>query len=227
MNLNDIKYATASGTSELLPGEIGGASVRAIALAKGDSFTEPQKESATVIIVCSGGVIINSTLCDGRGLFAFAPDTRVEVNALNDSLLLCVNYGSARSDSLPYFIRYNDAIRYKEDCKSEKTVNRMLLPEGLIPNLAIGSVETSGPDAVAAHEHPFCDQLFFSFEENDMEVLIEDLSVSMNGNVLLHIPLGSSHGITVPSGGYAHYLWIDFVVDSRGVEYIKSAHKTI
>lgn len=238
MRLEDIKRESLAdrlvgadgGVTELLPGEISGVTVRAFELSEGSTYTELPKNGATVIIVCRGGVVINGILCDGRGLFAFAEETQIDLKATKSSLLLYISFLASpprKTSPSPYFIRYDDAVCYKEDCKSEKTVSRMLLPEGLIQNLAIGSVETSGPDAVAAHEHPFCDQLFFSFEENKMNVEIEDLSVPMEGNVLLHIPLGSSHGVDVPKSGYAHYLWIDFIVDSRGIEYMKTAHKTI
>ena len=212
---------------ELLKGEISGAAVSAIRLAQGSVYTNPPKDTATVFVVFKGSVKINDIICDGRGLFAFAPKTALESSAKENTLLLCIAYGAASNERLSHFIRYDDAPRYKEACKSEKTVNRMLLSEGLIPDLAIGSVETSGPDAVAAHDHPFCDQLFISFEENAMYLEIEGVSLPMGGNEIVHIPLGSKHGVRVPDGGYAHYVWIDFVIDAKGKEYLRTAHEML
>lgn len=225
-----IAIQAANVTSKLLPDEIDGASTFVYKLKSGERTASVSSSwTVKIFVLCSGHANIGGISCDGRGIFAFQSDTEITVEAISDITLLEIEFKAEKpkSDALPYFTSYGDAPRYKEDCKSEKTVNRMLMPEGLIPGIAIGSVETYGKDRIEKHTHPFCDQLFFSFEENDMEVMIDDDSVHMGGNMILHIPIGSSHGVSVSDGGCAHYLWIDFVIDERGAEYISSAHKMI
>ena len=230
-----IKFAAApsSGTAELLAGEISGASVISHGLRCGELITLPSDERAVpIILICRGHAEINGISCDGRGVLAFSPGTEINVRVVSDCVIIEIRYVINEGESLspgklPYFVRYGEAVRYREDCKSEKTVSRMLLSEGIIPGIALGSVETYGKDAVEPHRHPYCDQLFFSFEENDMEVLIDGSRVHMGGNMLLHIPLGSTHGVDVREGGCAHYVWIDFIIDERGIEYMNSAHEKI
>ena len=101
----------------------------------------------------------------------------------------------------------------------------MLLEPRIVPNLAVGSVETYGKDRVDAHEHPDVEQLFFGFSENDMHLLIDGELTYMGGNTLVHIPLASLHGVEVSDGGCAHYVWIDYIINERGLEYMDAAHE--
>ena len=230
----EIRYAVADGCGSLrlLDGEIIGACSSIHNLKEGESVTATtSNRAARIFVVCRGQVEINGIPCNGRGVYAFV-DSNIFITSISDSTVLEIQKllnmdEKPHTDRLPYFIRYGDAVRYKEDCKSEKTVSRMLLEEGLIPGVALGSVETYGKDSIGIHSHPFCDQLFFSFEENDMDVLIDGAKVHMGGNTLLHIPLGSSHGVDIPDRGCAHYVWIDFIIDERGIEYMSSAHQKI
>ncbi|MFH0920471.1 MAG: cupin domain-containing protein [Fibrobacterota bacterium] len=126
---------------------------------------------------------------------------------------------------LPYFIRYADCRTYREAIKSEKTVNRTLVPEKIIPRFCMGSVETAGPDAVGAHRHPMLEQLFFGLKDNLCDVTADAKAVSFGEFVLLHVPSGSEHGVRVNTGCKLHYLWLDFFKDREGVEWIAKMHK--
>ena len=109
---------------------------------------------------------------------------------------------------------YRNSKQYRDRNKSDKTISRSCIDQRRIPRFALGSVETYGIDAVKSHDHPMLDQFFFSFDENEMDVLIDYEAVPMKGNELLYIPLGSIHGVDVRAGQHCHYLWIDFYPDN-------------
>jgi hypothetical protein len=232
MEKPNVKFQRMNGSCELLSGEIKGASTFTHELSASREISLSSINEARIFIVCRGSAEINGMKRSGRALFAFASGEKIVVRAVQDTLLLEIRWKlldgeSVKADTLPCSLAYDDAVRYKEECKSEKTTSRMLLPEGIIPRIAIGSVETYGLDRIEKHEHPFCDQLFFSFAENDMNIMIDDFEVHMGGDTLLHIPLASSHGVRVSESGAAHYIWIDFIIDPRGIEYMHSAHEEI
>ena len=52
---------------------------------------------------------------------------------------------------IPFFVRYSECEAYAETIKSAKTVSRTIVPAKTIPGFCMGSVESSGPDEVAAH----------------------------------------------------------------------------
>lgn len=95
-----------------------------------------------------------------------------------------------------------------------------------MPRLALGTVRAPGPDKVGAHEHPMLDQLFLGFANNNIVVHADGSSAPLGEFELLHIPLGSSHGVTVDENNMMYYLWMDFFVDREGQEWLKT-HKPI
>jgi hypothetical protein len=115
----------------------------------------------------------------------------------------------------PHIQIYRNAKQYRDRNKSEKTISRSVIDQRIIPRFAFGSVETYGVDAIKSHDHPMLDQYFFSFPENEMDVLIDFEPIPMKGNELLYIPLGSMHGVDVKEGQHCHYLWIDFYPDNE------------
>lgn len=129
-----------------------------------------------------------------------------------------------RADSYPIFLSYSDCGTYRERIKSPKTVSRTLLAEHTFPRLCIGSVETTGDDAVAAHEHPMLEQLFFGLADNHCVVRADEAELTFGEGVLLHIPLGSSHGVEVRSPHKLHYIWIDLFRDREGMDWITQEH---
>ena len=93
-----------------------------------------------------------------------------------------------------------DCPAYTEDIKSSKTLNRMLLPEGLVPRFCMGSVKTEGPDEVAEHEHPMLDQLFFGLDGCRCTCHADGEEILLTENMMLHIPLGSKHSVSINPG---------------------------
>jgi quercetin dioxygenase-like cupin family protein len=124
----------------------------------------------------------------------------------------------------PCFISYSQCDEYKESIKSDKTVSRMLLPENLIPRFCMGSVETTGPDQIGEHDHPMLEQLFFGLRKNECTVKANGAEILFEENDLLHIPLGSLHGVEVTEGKFLHYIWIDYFRSQNEMKYISETH---
>lgn len=129
-----------------------------------------------------------------------------------------------KNEQTPYFITYSNCKKYKEAIKSPKTINRMLIPENIIPRFCMGSVETIGPDTVETHSHPMLEQLFFGLKKNDCIVIADKNETDFKENDLLHIPLGSEHGVKVEDGNIMNYIWLDFFRSQGEMSYIKDNH---
>jgi hypothetical protein len=125
-----------------------------------------------------------------------------------------------------FFTRFDDCEPYTEKIKSPNTVSRTVLPADIIPRVSLGTVEAPGPDEVGAHEHGMLDQLFLGLSDNDIVVHADGASAPLKAYSLLHIPLGSSHGVTVGENKKMYYLWMDFFLTKEGQEWLKT-HKPI
>lgn len=126
----------------------------------------------------------------------------------------------------PLVKAFQDCTPYGEAIKSPKTVSRTLLPENYVPRMAMGTVETTGPDAVAPHRHAMLEQLFLGLKGNAITVTADDARASLGEFMILHIPLGSFHGAQVEAGKKLHYVWMDFFADKAGQEWLKT-HKPL
>lgn len=119
---------------------------------------------------------------------------------------------------------YSDSPVYSEDIKSSKTISRTLLPGNIVPRISIGSVYTEGEDMVAEHTHPMLEQFFLSLEKNDSTILVDGEKTLFPQNTIVHIPLGSKHGVSVDTGKTLHYLWIDVFKDAGEMTYLEEHH---
>jgi aromatic ring-cleaving dioxygenase len=126
----------------------------------------------------------------------------------------------------PHVKRFSECPAYSEAIKSPKTVSRTLLPENYVPRMAVGTVETTGPDKVGAHRHPMLEQLFLGLKDNDITVIADDAKANLRPFSILHIPLGSDHGAEVAAGKKLYYVWMDFFAAKEGQEYLKM-HKPL
>ena len=124
-----------------------------------------------------------------------------------------------------YFKAVSECPTYKEDIKSDKTINRMILPEGLVPRFALGSVETEGPDEVGEHEHPMLDQVFLGLEDCKCYCYADGVEEILTENMMLHIPLGSKHYVKVKEGDKLAYIWMDFFLTIEGEKYMGEQHQ--
>jgi quercetin dioxygenase-like cupin family protein len=125
-----------------------------------------------------------------------------------------------------YFTKFSDCEPYTEKIKSPNTVSRTVLRADIVPRVSLGTVETKGPDAVGAHEHPMLEQLFLGLSGNDIVVHADGKTAELKEFSLLHIPLGSTHWATVGEGKKMYYMWMDFFLTKEGQEWLKT-HKPI
>ncbi len=147
---------------------------------------------------------------------------RIVWDITEEDIGLRADYGT----EFPLVQLYVNGIQYVDPNKSPKTISRMMIPHKIIPRFAIGSVESYGYDFVKPHSHPMLDQFFFSFPENNMSLIINGEYIPMDGNVMVHIPLGADHGVEVTGTDHLHYMWIDFLPDNEaGLRRLDERHK--
>jgi hypothetical protein len=132
----------------------------------------------------------------------------------------------AQNNDGPYIKRFIECIPYNEVIKSAKTVSRTLLPENVVPRMAAGTVETTGPDQVDRHKHPMLEQLFLGLESNNATFSAEDTQIAFPPLSILHVPSGSMHGCEVAAGNKLYYVWLDFFTTKEGQEWLKM-HKPV
>jgi hypothetical protein len=125
-----------------------------------------------------------------------------------------------------FFTKFEDCEPYTEKIKSPNTISRTVLPADIIPRVSLGTVEAPGPDEVGAHEHPMLDQLFLGLTNNDVVAHADDKSADFKDYSLLHIPIGSSHWVTVGENKKMYYMWMDFFLTKEGQEWLKT-HKPV
>jgi hypothetical protein len=70
------------------------------------------------------------------------------------------------------------------------------------------------------------EQLFLGLADNDVTVSADDAQVRFPAFAILHIPLGSNHGVDVAAGKKLRYVWMDFFVTREGQEWLKM-HKPV
>ena len=248
VKLSDIKMGTlnadftAMSAKELLPGEIPGAAVFHHSLPAGTSLHfHGQNELIRIFFLCSGEAAFcaeGKTFCyDKKAMFTAKPQSEIRIGAKKDTSLLEIRWEMNAQDLLdlasseyefPLSQAYEDAPQYRDFFKSETTISRAILKQAVIPRFAMGSVEAKADDLVGQHAHPLLDQFFFSFPENDMDLLIDCRICPMKGNTLLHIPLGSNHGVIARGSQRMHYLWIDCTppdLKDEAVAYLNDVHK--
>ena len=171
---------------------------------------------------------------DTRLTYVPASDADLTIVAETDVQILEIQWDIFPEDSemlaeyrteFPVRVPYQDSIQYVDRNKSPKTISRMMIPQRVIPRFSLGSVESYGYDLVKPHSHPMLDQFFFSFPENDMDVLIDGEHIPMGGNMILHIPLGADHGVEVTGDRHMHYRWMDFMPDNElALKRLDSSH---
>lgn len=248
VKLSDIKMVTLPeqtsfrSSQELLPGEIPGAGVVHHSLPAGSFLAYAgQTECIRIFFLCSGAARFSaagkSFFYSEKAMFTAKPESDVQIEAETDAVLLEIRWAMNESDladlaastaEFPLSEAYADSTQYRDFFKSETTISRSILKQSVIPRFAMGSVEARGDDLVGQHAHPLLDQFFFSFPENDMDLLIDCRICPMKGNTLLHIPLGSNHGVIARGQQYMHYLWIDCTPQSMkedAVAYLNEVHK--
>lgn len=228
----------------LLENEIQGVEVSLISLGPGNHYNQKAVRSYAVVLLVVDG---SGTLKTRGRAFPVATETiarapqgwswRIEAAQSTPLHLLRIRRELSQADlaefskfpqfqAEPLVKAFKDCTPYKEAIKSPKTTSRTLLPENYIPRMAMGTVETTGPDTVGAHRHPMLEQLFFGLRGNDITVTADQARARLGQFSILHIPLGSNHGAEVAEGNRLHYVWMDFFADKKGQEWLQM-HKPI
>lgn len=248
VKLSDIKMevlgqdTSVLSSHEMLPHEIAGAAVVDHTLPAGTVLQfAGQQDFIRIFFLCDGSVTFSAEGKEfayaEKAMFVAKPESDVKITAEGSSNLLEIRWDMNEQDledlrrspeSFPLSRAYADAPQYRDFFKSETTISRAILKQTVIPRFAMGSVEAKADDLVGQHAHPLLDQFFFSFPENDMDLLIDCRICPMKGNTLLHIPLGSNHGVIARGNQRMHYLWIDCTpqdLKDEAVAYLNDVHK--
>jgi hypothetical protein len=235
----DIADADAVSGKVVLPGEVRGVTIRHWIARGGKPLVlteEPGAVRVRVFLSGSATLLVGSRthVIDEIAVVVAARSSAAIVQPTSGSLeFLEIVHDLAPGDeeelerhpgTLPYFLRYSECGTYREDIKSAKTVSRTLVPPGIVPRIAFGSVQTTGPDLVGAHQHPMLEQFFFGLTTNDCHVRADNEEIEFSQSMLLHIPLGSLHSVRVGPGHALHYLWMDFFGRTEDTRYISRAH---
>ncbi len=236
---------TQAFSEVLLPGEIADTKVNHVILAGPFSQSEVlTKDHDNIFLFIKGKGILKA----GEEIYNIAPECialpiaygTITIQAVEGDTLHYLNIQKKLSQqdledikAFPeenrneiYFANFDDCEAYTEKIKSPNTVSRTVLPKDHVPRVAMGTVETIGPDEVGAHRHPMLDQLFLGLAGNDVIVHADDKSVHFPEFSILHIPIGSNHWVTVDEGKKMYYQWMDFFLTKKGEEWLKT-HKPV
>ncbi|MCU0784388.1 MAG: hypothetical protein MUF81_10160 [Verrucomicrobia bacterium] len=230
--------------ADILPRSIPGVTTKSISLVGPTTWTQSQgsDENFILLFLDGQGTLLanqNAYEIDGETI-ARAPlgwNLQVLVNAGKVLNLLCIRKEISADDKLeiakypannaaPWVRRYRECIPYHEAIKSAKTTSRTLLPKNYVPRVALGTVQTTGPDKVGLHEHPMLEQLFLGLRGNDITVHANEANAPLGEFQLLVIPHASMHGASVAEGKSLHYVWMDFFNDTSGQAWLDN-HKDI
>ncbi len=229
---NDEKVA-------MLPSSIPGADVFLYRMEVGKKLSfQPKENTAFIFLTIEGDFTFSAgsenVSVEGRYVFIPGFDQTADFEAKSTTRFLAIEWQIPKDQTgqwkntehtFPYVQEYITSTQYRDKNKSDKTISREMVRQRIVPGFCMGSVESYGYDKVAQHPHPMLDQFFFSFPENKIDVLIEDFKVEMEGDTLLHIPLGSNHGVEVHEGNHMHYMWIDFFLGQDGLDRLDRSHK--
>lgn len=249
IQVENLSTQLAPNTNEysktILANEISGVEVTQISITGDALKKEIQDDDFRNIYLFVKG---NGTVTANKEKFDIVPETVLVQNAIksvsinagkNDTLhFLKISSKLTEQDRLDlktfpkentqkiYFKKFIDCEAYTEPIKSPNTVSRTIFPNKYIPRIAMGTVQASGPDKVDPHEHAMLEQLFLGLADNDITVLADSAKTNLPEYSLLHIPLGSSHGVKVEQGKEMYYVWMDFFLDKKGEEWLKT-HNTV
>lgn len=231
-------------SKSILENEISGINVDHIALTSESAIIDLSREGYKTIYLFVKG---NGNIVAENTRYEIVPETIFLPNAIknitiktaeNDTLhylkissklttqdLIDLKEFPEKNTQNVYYAKFTDCEPYTEPIKSPNTISRTILPNKYIPRIAMGTVQTKGPDKVGAHAHPMLEQLFLGLSENNCTVYADDAKIDFPQYSVLHIPIGSSHSVSVEKDEVMYYVWMDFFLDKKGEEWLKT-HKT-
>jgi hypothetical protein len=229
---------------EVLPGEIKDVILHLVSIHGIGRHIEPANADHEIIwlfLKGRGTLRTQDATCEvagetiARAPFGWAWQIEVPPGEILHGLRICTKLSAddrlelkkfPQNNAASHVKKFSDCPAYCEAIKSSKTTSRTLLAENFVPRVALGTVETTGPDAVAAHRHPMLEQLFLGLQDNDITVTADAATARLGSFEILHIPLGSNHGAQVGQGKKLHYVWMDFFMTKEGQEWLKM-HKPV
>lgn len=238
-----MKLATNSKTysKTILENEIGGITVTQITLTGDEVKKEFQDDNYRDIYLFVKG---NGIVKANNKTFDIVPETVLVQNEINNISIIAAKNDTlhflkivselTEQDKLDlkefpkentqeiYFRKFTDCEAYTEPIKSPNTISRTIFPNKYIPRIAMGTVQAPGPDKVDPHEHAMLEQLFLGLSGNNVTVYADQAQVNLPSYSLLHIPLGSSHSVKVDQDKKMYYIWMDFFLDKKGEEWLKT-----
>lgn len=236
-----LQENTQQYSKSILENEITDIQVEHVAIPSKNTLIDSSKEGYKTIYLFvkgSGKVIAENTSYEVIPETIFLPNIVKNITiktATNDTLhYLKISSRLTAQDQLDlkefpatntqqvYYAKFRDCQSYSEPIKSPNTVSRTILPNKYIPRIAMGTVQTKGPDKVGAHEHPMLEQLFLGLSKNNCVVYADDAKVNFPQYAVLHIPLGSNHSVSVDKDEVMYYVWMDFFLDKKGEEWLKT-----
>ena len=237
VDYNDIKNKKSLS---VLPNEIKGVETEFLFFEANENATKvrvPLKQQYIYITLKGAGSITYNNeeiKVSDKSLFVPKPNTSFELACAQDSFFLIFKYELREEEiaeldtfQYPVHAQYEECEKYRDYFKSEKTTSRTLVHPFVLPRFSLGSVETTGIDRIEPHAHAMLDQYFFSFPDNDCTLLVDGESFPFGANNLLHIPLGSDHGIDAKEGDVVHYLWVDFFENQADQQFLVDVHTPV
>ena len=230
------------GTIPMLDGDIEGTHPAFHKLHKGSTKNVPScSGQARVLFLLEGCAVFTQAgqdlILDERGSYIPDPRKDLTIAAQEGASILEIAWELTAADhaalarhtpDYPVVQLYDQCPRYTEPFKSDRTISRTIVRHGILPRFSMGSNEAGAHDRIDLNCHPAIDQYFFSFPENDVDLLIEADRLPFKGNTLVHIPLGCYHGVEIGAGQRMHYLWIDLIVNEEaGLAYLDTVHQPL
>ena len=235
----DLKKMREGTVVSVLPDEVEGLVTSFLALPENQAYQAELQEDTGLVYLFTGGMGRVEQGANSWGITEIAlyvplsgePFKITSATEQLDVLELAVAFSAEDRElykenkhKIQSFQTYSSCGTYRERVKSARTISRTLLPEYTFPRLCIGSVETTGPDQVARHRHPMLEQFFYGLKGNCCKVCADDDETTFSERQLLHVPLGSNHGVEVCEGKTLHYIWIDLFKHQQGMEWIAQEH---
>lgn len=229
---------------EVLPGGIPGVTTDVILITGPNKYTEEANNNQEVVwlFLCGSAFLKTNgqTFTVKDETIAHAPlGWTSEIEVHTGDTLLAVRIRKllsdedkadlktfAKNNNAPYVRRFIECTPYSEVIKSAQTVSRTLLPENVVPRMAAGTVDATGPDQVDRHKHPMLEQLFLGLHSNNAMFSADDTQIAFPPLSILHVPSGSMHGCQVAAGNKLHYIWLDFFSTKEDQEWLRM-HKPV
>ncbi len=239
LSVDETEHTTVYNAS-ILENEIKGIHIQHVILSCDCELKDPSidgSKSLYLFFKGEGTIIADGNNYDALAESIFLPNSlkQITITTKNDrlhylkitsrlspeDLLDLKEFPTAHTQQV-YYKKFADCQSYTEPIKSPNTISRTILPNKFIPRIAMGTVETKGPDKVGEHKHPMLEQLFLGLSKNNCTVYADGAEQNLGEYDLLHIPLGSTHSVGVEEGETLYYVWMDFFLDKEGEEWLKT-----